>query len=136
MAIFLISYEHPNYEGWVEHQAAHLDWLHAQVQAGALLASGPPRRTDGARAGFLIAKATDEAAAREWITGDPYVVHGLAEELTITGWDPIFGAFAHESSLAGSSYEDLRQQILGQFASDQADLVRATRYRPGLPIRH
>jgi uncharacterized protein YciI len=116
MAVFLISCLHPNDAGWVEHQAAHLDWLHAQVEAGALLASGPPHR-DGVRAAFLIAKAEDEKAVRDWIAGDPYMVHGLTEELTITAWDPIFGAFASESSLSGVSYEDLRRQILARFAA-------------------
>jgi uncharacterized protein len=117
MAVFLISCLHPNYAGWVEHQAAHLDWLHTQVEAGALLASGPPRQ-DGVRAAFLIAKAEDEKAVRDWIAGDPYMVHGLTQELTITAWDPIFGAFASESSLAGVSYENLRRQILARFAAE------------------
>jgi len=42
MAVFLISCLHPNYAGWVEHQAAHLDWLHTQVEAG--VRSATPRR--------------------------------------------------------------------------------------------
>jgi uncharacterized protein YciI len=130
MAVFLISCLHPNYAGWVEHQAAHLDWLHAQVEAGALLASGPPRR-DGVRTAFLIAKAEDEKAVRDWIAGDPYMVHGLTEELTITAWDPIFGAFAGESSLAGVSYEDLRRQILARFA-DRDPGLRLQAARPSL----
>jgi hypothetical protein len=37
--------------------------------------------------------------------------------MTVTAWDPIFGAFAHESSFAGSSYEELRRKILTQFAA-------------------
>jgi hypothetical protein len=50
------------------------------------------------------------------------MVHGLTEDLTITAWDPIFGAFASESSLAGVSYQDLRRQILARFAAlEEAD---------------
>jgi hypothetical protein len=80
------------------------------------------RQLQPARAAFLIAKAEDEKAVRDWIAGDPYMVHGLTEDLTITAWDPIFGAFASESSLAGVSYEDLRRQILARFAAlEEAD---------------
>lgn len=55
------------------------------------------------RAGFLIAKPDDEETVRDWIAGDPHAVHGLAAEMTVTAWDPIFGAFAEESSFAAGA---------------------------------
>jgi uncharacterized protein len=114
MAVFLISYIHPDHEGWLKYLGPHFDWLHAQVEAGSLLASGPPDH-GAVRAGFLIAKAEDEQAVRDWVAGDPFVIHGLAEEMSVTAWDPIFGAFSDESSLAGLAYEDLRRKFLAQF---------------------
>ncbi|MGA7808573.1 hypothetical protein [Bradyrhizobium sp.] len=32
------------------------------------------------------------------MAADPFAVAGLIESLTITEWDPLFGAFAAESS--------------------------------------
>jgi uncharacterized protein YciI len=98
--------------------------LHAQVEAGRLLAPGPPDR-GAVRAGFLIAKADDEQAVRDWITGDPYVIEGPVEEMSVTAWDPIFGAFSDESSVAGLAYEDVRRHFLTEVAGRGSDSEKA-----------
>lgn len=115
MTVFLISYIHPDHEKWLKYLGPHLDWLHAQVEAGRLLASGPLDHGT-VRAGFLIARAEGEQAVRDWLAGDPFVIHGLAEEMSVTAWDPIFGAFSDETSAAGLAYEDLRRKFLMEVA--------------------
>ncbi len=39
MTVFLISYRHPDRKEWSRYLAQHVDWLHARVEEGALLAS-------------------------------------------------------------------------------------------------
>ena len=48
-------------------------------------------------------KADARADVEALVRADPFAIEGLIESLTIEEWDPLFGAFAAESSgeLAG-----------------------------------
>ena len=109
VAVFIITFAHPDHERWVKYQPAHLDWLQSELEEGTLLAAGG---MDHGRTGCIIATAADEQAARRWVVHDPYVARGVSDEISITVWDPIFGTWQMESSCAGLSYNDLRREIL------------------------
>ena len=102
MAFFTVTMTHPDGEGWGRHAAAHVAYLRALVAAGTLRASGP--LFDGPlRAGFLIVHADTREEVEAIVAADPFAREGLIAALTIRRWDPLFGAFAAESSgeLAG-----------------------------------
>jgi uncharacterized protein len=50
------------------------------------------------RSGFLIFTVPDRVAVEALVAADPFAVEGLVETLTIIEWDPLFGAFAAEST--------------------------------------
>jgi uncharacterized protein YciI len=41
--IFVVTYEHPDNEGWQHHLMPHLNWLQQCIADGSLIASGPFR---------------------------------------------------------------------------------------------
>lgn len=97
MAFFAVTMTHPDGEGWGRHAAAHVAYLRELAAAGTLRASGP--LFDGPlRAGFLILQAETREAVEAAVAGDPFARADLIAELTIRRWDPLFGAFAAESS--------------------------------------
>ena len=53
------------------------------------------------RGGALIFTVADRAEAMQLIDEDPFAKAGLISSLSLTEWDPIFGAFQDESSRAG-----------------------------------
>ena len=95
---FVVTMTHPDGAGWGEHVLAHVDYLRGLVANGKLRASG---RAIGLplRAGLLIFTVTDRAELDALIAADPFAIAGLIEDLTVIEWDPLFGAFAGESSL-------------------------------------
>lgn len=68
----------------------HLTFLDGLEARGVLVTAG---RQDPPVGGVVILEAADEAAARELMADDPYVVRGLAE-YTAVGWQPARGALA------------------------------------------
>ncbi|MEG3125768.1 YciI family protein [Sphingomonas sp. GB1N7] len=100
MPIYVITYEHPDEDGWKEYLMPHIDWLQAQLKTEALLASGPfSDRT--VRPAMLIMNAADRPALDALIATDPFAEHGLIDNMTVNEWDPIFGAFNDRSSMPG-----------------------------------
>lgn len=97
MSFFIVTMSHPDGDGWGRHVRAHVRYLEALVADGTLRASGPLRGTP-LRTGFLIMLAKDRSDVEAIIAKDPFAVEGLIETLTIAEWDPLFGAFAAESS--------------------------------------
>ncbi|GAC1320574.1 MAG: hypothetical protein NVSMB16_15740 [Acidimicrobiales bacterium] len=93
MTTFVVTYSHPDEAGWHEHLGPHVDWLAAEVEAGRLRASGPFVGSD-VRSAMLIIDAEDRSALDAMIATDPFHIAGLIEGMTITEWDPIFGALA------------------------------------------
>ncbi|MCU7728221.1 YciI family protein [Actinoplanes sp. KI2] len=66
----------------------HLAFLEGLFAQGTLVAAG---RQDPPVGGMVLLDVPDEAAAREVLTRDPYVVHGFAE-YEARGWAPTVGA--------------------------------------------
>ncbi|WP_158742052.1 YciI family protein [Acidisphaera sp. L21] len=97
MRFFTVTMSHPDGEGWNRHLTAHVDYLKQLVAAGSLRASGRLVGTP-LRSGFLIFTVPDRATVEALVAADPFATEGLIETLTITEWDPLFGAFAAESS--------------------------------------
>ncbi len=101
MGFFLVTMSHPDGDGWATHLKAHIDYLEALIDKGTLRASGPLKDTR-LRTGFLIILANTKADVEAIVANDPFAIEGLIEELTIVEWDPLFGAFADESSRKGA----------------------------------
>ena len=74
MILVLLHYVVPT-EAIDAHRAAHLDWLHAGVEAGMLLAAGRQVPLTG---GMFLCKG-ERADVAAWAATDPFAVHGLAE---------------------------------------------------------
>lgn len=68
----------------------HRAYLAEQVEAGALLVSGPFR--DGAPGALLVLDVTDEEAAGALLDGDPFWRAGLVVERTVRRWEPVLGS--------------------------------------------
>ena len=100
MPLYVVTYEHPDEDGWKRHLISHIGWLQAQLKAGTLLASGPfSDRT--VRPAMLIMTAPDRPSLDRLIATDPFAEHGVIENMTINEWDPIFGVFNDRSSMPG-----------------------------------
>jgi len=88
---------HNNLDGWTQHLQSHIAFLRQMLEEGSLRASGPLPEAP-VRGGFLIVKADTRAAVDALIARDPFSTEGLIDGLIIQEWDPLFGAFAAESS--------------------------------------
>lgn len=93
MTTYVVTYNHPDEAGWTEHVGPHVDWLVEQVANGTLRASGPFVDTP-VRSAMLIIDAADRDALDAIIASDPFSIEGLIEDMTVTAWDPMFGALA------------------------------------------
>lgn len=100
MPFYVVRFEHPDAAGWRQQLGAHLAWLRERVADGTVRASGPLVDAPD-RAAMLVMAAEDPAALEAIIATDPFAVHGLIENMTVTQWDPIFGAWAAESTMPG-----------------------------------
>ncbi len=92
-AFFIVTMSHPDGDGWAAHVAAHVAYLRELVASGKLRASGPAKGL-ALRTGVLIFAVEDRAELDALIAADPFAREGLIEELTVTEWNPLFGAFA------------------------------------------
>ena len=100
MPLYVVTYEHPDEDGWRKHLMPHIAWLQERLKEGSLLASGP--LSDRAvRPALLILSAPDRPTLDRVIASDPFAIEGLIENITIQEWDPIFGAFNDRSSMPG-----------------------------------
>jgi uncharacterized protein YciI len=106
MSLFVITYTHPDPAGWKKHLAAHLDWLVVGVESDRLRASGDTRQTP-IRSALMVVAATDRESAAAFIATDPFVTEGLVGEMTITEWNPLFGAFNSDSDMAGKTAREV-----------------------------
>lgn len=97
MRFFIVTMSHPEGDGWNRHLAAHVRYLKELVAAGTLRASGRLIGT-ALRSGFLIFVVPDRTTVEALVAKDPFAIEGLLESLSIVEWDPLFGAFAAESS--------------------------------------
>lgn len=100
MTIFVVTYTHPDEDGWAKHVMAHVTYLQDLLKTGELLASGPFSGTTH-KSAMLVMQAPDRAALEATIARDPFAIEGLIEGMTINEWDPLFGAFNASSSMPG-----------------------------------
>ena len=100
MKFFVVTMSHPDGPGWGEHVMPHVEYLKGLIKAGKLRASGPVagRRL---RAGLLLFTVENRAELDALIAADPFAIKGLISELTVTEWNPLFGAFAGEAAAFG-----------------------------------
>ncbi len=101
MNLFIITYSHPDIVGWQQHLMAHIGWLQDRLADGSLIASGPFRDDAATHEAMLIMQAASAEAAQALIETDPFMIEGLVAGLSIRAWDPIFGAFNAQSTMAG-----------------------------------
>jgi uncharacterized protein YciI len=103
---FVVTLVHRNVDLWKQHLDAHVNYLKSLLAKGILRASGP--RTESRHpSGLIILMANDDAELRELLQADPFSVHGVNDEVTITEWNPVFGIFASESSGDAASLKTL-----------------------------
>jgi uncharacterized protein len=96
---FVVHYVHRDLELWHKHLEPHVQYLKDAVAQGLLRASGPLRGLDPpARHGMLIFACPDRDTLIASLVKDPFHIHGVVDEMTITDWDPVFGSFSEESS--------------------------------------
>lgn len=100
MATWVVTYKHPDFEGWQQHLRDHVIYLQGLLGSGVLRASGPVNHVPD-REAILIISADTREALLEIIARDPFSIHGLIEDMTIREWDPLFGAFNADSSMPG-----------------------------------
>ncbi len=97
MAFFVVTMTHPDGPEWNQHVVEHVRYLLRLIDEGKIKASGPLKGTP-LRAGCIIMEADSREEIEHLIAGDPFSRENIIEELTITEWDPLFGAFSQESS--------------------------------------
>lgn len=98
MPLFVITYEHPNEEGWRRHVMAHVAWLNQRLEDNSLMASGP-FEDQNLKSALMIMKASDREPLEAVIATDPFAIEGLIENMVSKEWDAIFGAFNAYSSM-------------------------------------
>ncbi len=69
-----------------QHGPAHVARLHEFRDRGVLLMAGT---LDEPMNGDALAVFTTRAAAEEFISGDPFVVHGVVAQWTVRPWDEV-----------------------------------------------
>ena len=104
MALYAVTYDHPDEAGWHRHILPHVAWLQDRLRDGSLIASGPFAGSP-VKSALLIVDAPDRPTLDARIATDPFAREGLIENLTIREWDPIFGVFNDRSSMAGQLQE-------------------------------
>ncbi len=97
MKFFVVTMSHPDGPGWGEHVMPHVEYLNGLIEAGKLRASGPVVGGE-LRAGLLLFTVATRAELDALIAADPFAIEGLIEALTVTEWNPLFGAFAGEAA--------------------------------------
>ncbi len=95
MKFFVVTMSHPDGSGWGEHVMPHVEYLKGLIEAGKLRASGPVVGST-LRTGLLLFTVANRTELDALIAADPFAIEGLIEELTVTEWNPMFGAFAGE----------------------------------------
>lgn len=73
------------------HRPRHRAWLTDQIDAGALVTSGPYADGTGA---LLLFRADDEASLRELLGNDPFARDELIDAVRIVEWQPVLGVLA------------------------------------------
>lgn len=116
MAVFVVTYVHSDLDGWNEFLSPHLEWIAQHLESKKLLASGPSTSDSNTdRTALLVVEADDKAILDELLATDPYVEHGQVSAMTVTEWDPIFGALNVHSSRSGEDTASTIDSTLANF---------------------
>jgi uncharacterized protein YciI len=99
MKFFVVTYVHPDSEGWNKYLLAHVAYLENLLKEGTLRASGPFIGTPH-KSAMLILSTASRKDVLDVIAKDPFQIQGLVTETTVTEWDPVFGTYQDESSRA------------------------------------
>ena len=92
MAVFAVTYKYiPDADLVAAIRPSHRAWLTEQLEAGALLASGPMVDTPTA---LLIWRSESIETLAGLVDQDPFAVAGLIEERSIQEWNPVFGPWS------------------------------------------
>lgn len=97
MKFFVVTMTHPDGPEWGQHVMPHVEYLNGLIEVGKLRASGPVVGST-LRAGLLLFTVENRAKLDALIAADPFAIEGLIAELTVTEWNPLFGAFAREAA--------------------------------------
>ncbi len=93
MKYFIVTYTHPDEEGWKKFLQPHVDFLVDCVSKGYIYSSGPIM--DGnVRSAMIIFSVESKAEAERLISEDPYTIHGQVGSCTIFEWKPLFGVMS------------------------------------------
>ena len=101
MKFFVVTYVHPDSEGWNKYLLAHVAYLENLLKEGTLRASGPFIGTPHESA-MLILSAASRKDVLDVIAKDPFQIQGLVTETTVAEWGPVFGTYQDESRRAHS----------------------------------
>ncbi|MFC0588080.1 YciI family protein [Novosphingobium aquiterrae] len=101
MRFFVVTMSHPDGPEWGQHVLPHVDYLNGLIAQGKLRASGPVVGST-LRSGLLLFTVDNRAELDALIAADPFAIEGLIAELTLTEWNPMFGAFASEAAPFGA----------------------------------
>lgn len=91
MAYYAITYTYAVPELQQEHRPAHREYLSAQVEAGALVVSGPLMEGEVALGALLIVQGESIEAAQKLVRHDPMYTGGAVLSYTVQQWNPVIG---------------------------------------------
>lgn len=94
---FLARFVHRDMATWRVQLRAHMDWLAERANSGDVAASGPVVDEHGPLAAMILLRAEDRDTALAILATDPFVEHGVTEDLVVVGWNPFIGPFAAET---------------------------------------
>ena len=93
MSVFVVTYAYSVDEIELNQiRPTHRAWLQEQLDAGALLASGP---MIDRQAALLIWKSSSIEELNSLLDQDPFEIAGMIGERTIEAWNPVFGPFSN-----------------------------------------
>ena len=95
MKLFVVTYVHPDEEGWQKFLAPHIEYLEKLTKEGSLCVSGPSVGTPE-KSAMLIVSAPSREDALDLTAKDPYMVQGLVSEINVTEWKPMFGSMREQ----------------------------------------
>lgn len=95
MAFFVVTYVHPDEDGWNKYLVPHVEFLENLLKDGTLRASGPLVGTPH-KSALLILSAASHEEVLAVIAEDPYQVQELTSETVVTEWNPLFGTYGDE----------------------------------------
>jgi uncharacterized protein YciI len=93
MTVFAVNYKYSDdLDAVGAIRPAHREWSAEQVNAGALLASGPLPDSNSA---LLIFESRSLEELIALLNTDPFDIAGLIDERAVQQWNPVFGPWSN-----------------------------------------